>query len=152
MKQNYTFTLLLLFSLNMFAKDIYVAKNGDDSNPGTMESPYLTISKAASVAVAGDIVYIREGTYEETLTPANSGTPGNPIIFQSYPGEKVIISAMEALSGWTQDSGAIYKTTISFNSLGQGNFVVNDQTPLNLARWPNKTSNDPFILNSIRNT
>ncbi len=152
MKKNLFLAIVFLISFNAFAKDIYVAKNGDDSNPGTMESPYLTISMAASVAEAGDVVYIREGTYEETLTPANSGTAGNPIIFQSYPGEKVIISAMEALSGWTQDSGSIYKTTITFNSLGQENFVVNDQTPLNLARWPNKTTDDPFILNSIRNT
>lgn len=152
MKKYTLFALVFLVSYGVFAKDIYVAKDGDDSNQGTLESPYLTISKAASVAVAGDVVYIREGTYEETLTPANSGTAGSPIIFQSYPGEKVIISAMQALSGWTQDSGAIYKTTITFTSLGQNNFVVNDKTPLNLARWPNKTSDDPFILNSIRNT
>ncbi len=137
---------------NAFARDIYVAKDGDDANPGTMESPYLTLGKAASEAVAGDIVYIREGVYEEILSPVNSGTAGSPIIFQSFPGEKVVISAMEALSGWIQDSGSIYKTTISFNSLGQENFVVNDKTPLNLARWPNKTTNNPFVLNSIRNT
>ncbi|WP_299547325.1 right-handed parallel beta-helix repeat-containing protein [Seonamhaeicola sp.] len=144
--------LTLFICLGSYAKDIYVAKNGDDNNDGTIDNPYLTISKAASVAVAGDVVYIREGTYEETLAPANSGTPGNPIIFQSYPGEKVIISAMQALSGWTQDSGSIYKTTIPFTDLGQDNFVVNDKTALNLARWPNKTSDDPFALNSLRNT
>lgn len=150
---NQTFlALFLLVGINAFAKDIYVAKNGNDNNDGSIENPYLTISKAATIAVAGDVVYIREGTYEETLTPTNSGTAGNPIVFQSYPGEKVIISAMEALSGWTQDSGSIYKTTISFSDLGQNNFVVNDKTALNLARWPNKTTDDPFILNSIRNT
>ncbi len=143
---------MMLICFNMFARDIYVAKNGDDTNPGTMESPYLTLSKAASEAVAGDIVYIREGTYEETLAPVNSGEAGNPIIFQAYQDEKVIISAMEALSGWTQDTGSIYKTTVAFNGLGQANFVVNDETPLNLARWPNKTSDDPFVLNTIRNT
>ncbi|MDO6809418.1 right-handed parallel beta-helix repeat-containing protein [Zobellia galactanivorans] len=153
-KQNYLFSFLFLFliSISSFARDIYVAKNGDDTNPGTLESPYLTISKAASEAVAGDIVYIRAGTYEETLTPANSGSPGQPIVFQSYPGEKVIISAMDALSGWTQDSGSIYKTTISFPSLGQENFVMNDATALDLARWPNKTDDDPFALGTIRNT
>ena len=143
---------VLLLNGNIFAKDIYVAKNGDDNNDGTIDSPYLTISKAASVSVAGDVVYIREGIYKETLTPANSGTVGNPIIFQSYPGESVIISAMEALSGWTMDSDSVYKTTIAFNSLGQENFVVNHKTVLNLARWPNKTSDDPFDLNTLRNT
>ncbi|MDV7187352.1 right-handed parallel beta-helix repeat-containing protein [Lutibacter sp. TH_r2] len=137
---------------NVYSKDIYVAKNGNDSNSGTEESPYLTISKAASVAVAGDTVFIKEGTYEETLAPSNSGTAGSPIIFQSFPGDQVIISAMEALSGWTLDSGSIYKTTISFSSLEQENFVMNGESACNLARWPNKTNEDPFQLNSLRNT
>ncbi|SNR31538.1 Por secretion system C-terminal sorting domain-containing protein [Lutibacter agarilyticus] len=144
---------LLFIVLNSFSRNIYVAKDGDDSNPGTEESPYLTISKAASIAQPGDIVFIKEGTYEETLKPANSGTAGSPIIFQSYPGDKVIISAMEALSGWTQDTGSIYKTTIPFNSLEQHNFVMNGETALDLARWPNKTVGvSPFDLNTLRNT
>ncbi|CAM4396310.1 T9SS type A sorting domain-containing protein [Zobellia roscoffensis] len=144
--------VLFLVSISSFSKDIYVAKNGDDTNPGTLDSPYLTISMAASVAVAGDVVFIREGTYQETLNPVNSGSPGQPIIFQSYPGEKVVISAMDALSGWTQDSGSVYKITIPFPSLGQENFVMNDATALDLARWPNKTESDPFALGTIRNT
>ncbi|GAA4230281.1 hypothetical protein GCM10022291_00030 [Postechiella marina] len=143
---------IILLTLNTFAKDIYVAKNGNDSNSGTIESPYLTLSKAASIALPGDIVYIREGTYEETLSPKNSGTAGNPIIYQSYPGEKVIISAMQSLSGWTQDSGSIYKTKITFNSLGDQNFVMVNQTACDLARWPNKTNNNPFDIATIRNT
>ncbi|WP_298370129.1 T9SS type A sorting domain-containing protein [uncultured Lutibacter sp.] len=148
------FLLVAFFMLSsIYSKNIYVAKDGDDSNPGTEELPYLTISKAASIAVAGDVVFIKEGTYEETLKPSNSGTAGSPIIFQSYPGDKVIISAMEALSGWTQDSGSIYKTTIPFNGLGQQNFVMNGETALDLARWPNKTVGDsPFDLNTLRNT
>lgn len=143
---------LILIAIEGFAKDIYVAKNGSDTNPGTEASPYLTISKAAAVAVAGDIVYIKAGTYEETLTPANSGTAGNPIVFQSFPGDKVIITAMQALSGWTLDGGSIYKTTIPFSSLGQDNFVMHGETACDLARWPNKTEKSPFALNTLRNT
>ena len=147
-----TLLMVLFLCFKVYGKDIYVAKDGDDSNPGTMESPYLTIGKAAAEAVAGDIVYIREGTYEEILAPVNSGDPGNPIIFQAYQDEKVIISAMESLSGWTQDSGSIYKTTIPFPSLGQGNFVMHEERALDLARWPNKTSEDPFELGTLRNS
>ena len=147
------FLLVAFFMLSsIYSKNIYVAKDGDDSNPGTEELPYLTISKAASIAVAGDVVFIKKGTYEETLSPSNSGLAGSPIIFQSYPGDQVIISAMEALSGWTQDNGSIYKTTITFASLGQENFVMNGETACVLARWPNKTDEDPFKLNSLRNT
>ncbi|WP_366182554.1 right-handed parallel beta-helix repeat-containing protein [Flavobacterium ovatum] len=143
---------LILVFFNSFAKDIYVSKDGNDANAGTLISPYLTITKAANVAVAGDVVYIRQGTYQEVLKPINSGSVGQPIIFQSYPGEQVILSAMKALSGWTKTTGSIYKTTVPFTVLGQQNFIMNDNTALTLARWPNKTSADPFVLNSIRNT
>ncbi|GAA0719501.1 carbohydrate-binding protein [Aquimarina litoralis] len=143
--------MLFLSHSTAFSRDIYVAMDGDDASNGSIDNPYKTITKAASVAVAGDIVYIREGTYEEILKPSNSGTAGNPIIFTSYPGEKVIISAMESLSGWSNDSGTIYKTTINFDSLGQENFVMNGSTALDLARWPNNIDGEPFTLNSLRN-
>ncbi|WP_298486677.1 T9SS type A sorting domain-containing protein [uncultured Maribacter sp.] len=135
---------------SVFSKDIYVSKNGNDSNPGTLESPYLTISKAASVAVAGDIVYIREGTYEETLSPANSGENGNPITFQGYQEEKVIITTMQALNNWTEEGAGIYKTTVTWD-LNQRNFVMNGTDALDLARWPNNIDSDRFTLNSLRN-
>lgn len=143
--------MLFLSISTAYSRDIYVAMDGDDANNGSIDKPYKTITKAASVAVAGDIVYIREGTYEEILKPSNSGTAGNPIVFTSYPGEKVIISAMQSLSGWSNDSGTIYKTTIDFDSLGQENFVMNESTALDLARWPNNTDGVPFTLNSLRN-
>ena len=144
--------IFLVMGHSVLAQTIFVSKDGNDANDGSESSPYLTISKAASVAVAGDIVSIGAGTYEETLKPANSGTTGNPIIFQAKEGEKVIISAMQSLSGWTQDEGAIYKTTIDFPSLGQENFVMNGDVALDLARWPNNVDGKPFTLNSLRNT
>ena len=137
--------------VSIYGRNIYVSKTGNDSNSGELNTPYLTITKAASEAMPGDIIYIRAGTYEETLTPTRSGTAGSPIIFQSYPGEKVVISAMESLSGWTQDNGAIYKTIVPFTSLGQENFVMYNDTALDLARWPNNEDGLPFTLNSKRN-
>ena len=144
---------ILLFNFMfgfMQAKDIYVAKNGKDTNNGTLASPYLTISKAANIAIAGDVVIIREGTYWETVTPKNSGTTGNPIVFKSYQNEKVIVSAMEILNNWTDDGNGIWKTTVDWN-LDQRNFVVHGSTALDLARWPNNTDGDRYTLNSLRN-
>ena len=129
----------------------FVSKSGDDANHGSQEKPFLTISKAASVAKAGDVVTIHEGTYEETLVPVNSGTHDKPIIFKGADGEKVIITAMQSVNGWMHDEGSIYKTTIDW-SLGQNNFIMNGEEACQLARWPNKTSKDPFVLNSLRNT
>lgn len=149
-KQFLSVLCILCVTSLVFAKDIYVAKNGNDNNAGTLEAPYLTISKAAQVAVAGDHVYIREGNYEETLRPANSGTAGNPITFQSYQNEKVVITAMQALSGFTSDGGNVYKKTVDWD-LDQRNFVMQGQTAMDLARWPNNTDGDRFTLNSLRN-
>ena len=46
-------------------KDIYVAKSGNNNNTGTELQPYLTISKAAQVAVSGDVVIVKQGIYRE---------------------------------------------------------------------------------------
>lgn len=51
----------------------YVAKNGNDNNPGTEVEPWLTIKKAANTLVAGETVYVRAGTYKEQVTVKNSG-------------------------------------------------------------------------------
>lgn len=56
-------------------------QNASDSNPGTEEAPFATIQAAADVATPGTEVRIRDGIYRETVTPANSGTEEEPIVF-----------------------------------------------------------------------
>lgn len=58
------FPLIFLVNLS-YGKIYYVAKNGNDSNPGTESQPWRTIQKAAETLVAGDTVYIKAGTYNE---------------------------------------------------------------------------------------
>lgn len=41
----------------------YVAPNGNDANPGTIGSPFETITQAQSAASSGETVYLRGGTY-----------------------------------------------------------------------------------------
>ncbi|MFK8164761.1 MAG: right-handed parallel beta-helix repeat-containing protein [Lewinella sp.] len=145
--------LTVLFSLLLFplsATEFHVAKTGSDENEGTAEAPFLTISKAAAIVVAGDVVVIHEGTYEETLRPTNSGTDGNPITFRSFGEDRVVLTAMQALNGFTLDEGDIYKVTVNWD-LDQENFVMNGATAMDLARWPDNTDGNPFTLNSLRN-
>lgn len=61
----------------------YVSKSGSDSNPGSIGSPWLTVDKGADTAVAGDIVRVQAGNYNETVTPAHNGSSGagNTITF-----------------------------------------------------------------------
>jgi molybdopterin biosynthesis enzyme len=53
----------------------FVAMDGNDSSVGSREQPWQTISKANQELRPGDTVYIREGTYNEFIAPANSGQP-----------------------------------------------------------------------------
>lgn len=140
---------MLLITQLSHARDIYVSKKGKDTNSGSLLSPFLTIKKASSVAQAGDVIIIAAGTYEEIIRPAKSGRAGAPIVYTSKPGEKVIITAMQALSGWQKDKGSIYKTKVNWD-LDQENFILNGNTAMDLARWPNNIDGDPFTLNSKR--
>ncbi|RAP75157.1 hypothetical protein DL346_17395 [Paenibacillus montanisoli] len=126
-------------SVNAAGNTYYVDVAGSDSNNGTsLSMPFQTIQKAADTAQAGDTVYIRGGTYRETVTPANSGSAGSPITYQNYDGETVIVSGNDIVSGWTVDSGNIYKASMNW-SLGAGNQIFVDGAMMDEARWPNQT-------------
>lgn len=92
-----TFFILIIFFLTSlgYSKPIYVATTGSDSAPndGTIGKPYLTINKAAEVAVAGDIVIVKPGIYKPLtiIRVTNSGTPSAPIIFRSEVKDGAII-------------------------------------------------------------
>lgn len=58
--------LTVLFCLLMAvtqATTYYMATTGNDNNAGSMEAPFATLAKAYTTAVAGDVIYIRGGTY-----------------------------------------------------------------------------------------
>lgn len=65
----------------------YVAKTGNNANPGTLASPWLTVDyawSAGSGVVAGDTIKIGPGTYREDMNWAVSGTSGNKITCEAY--------------------------------------------------------------------
>ena len=107
--------VLALLAKPAEATDYYVSPTGSNSNSGTsLSGAFLTIQAAASMAQAGDNVYVRGGTYRETVTVANSGTAVAPITFQPYNNEQVTITGLDVLgsSGWTTYSGSTYQKTI----------------------------------------
>jgi hypothetical protein len=63
------------------SKIIYVAKNGNDSNDGTLNNPFLTIKQAMTAAAAGGFsVHVSPGTYTEVnpiTIPANVALMGD---------------------------------------------------------------------------
>jgi hypothetical protein len=91
--------LLFAFSPVGFAADYYVASSGNDANPGSDALPWRTIGKAAATLVAGDTVYIRNGTYAEQLSPRNSGVAGAYITYTAYPGHTPTIDGATVVLG-----------------------------------------------------
>src|SRR5688572_25242822 len=69
--------VLLLGQISL-AATFYVATTGSDSNPGTESQPFRTIKKGVSVLSAGSTLYIKSGTYPESILsweiPAIAGT------------------------------------------------------------------------------
>ena len=117
----------------------FVATGGSNTNPGTLAAPFRSIQKAASVARPGDMVYVRAGTYRETVRPMRSGTASAPITFQPYNNEVVTISGADVVSDWSRHTGSVYKTRQSWD-LGLGNNqVFLDGKMMIEARWPNTT-------------
>lgn len=82
----------------------YVAPDGNDANPGTIELPFATVGRAQTEVAAGSTVYFRGGTYEVDLLEVDeyssvfarvflmnkSGTEESPIRYWAYRGEKPI--------------------------------------------------------------
>jgi hypothetical protein len=73
----------------------YVATDGDDGNPGTIERPWHTLAKAAEMAAPGDTVFLRQGTFPGSVRFGRSGEEGRPITFRNYPGEAVAVQATD---------------------------------------------------------
>ncbi len=69
----------------------YLAPTGNDSAAGTYAAPWKTITAAAAKMVAGDVAYLRGGTYSGQAQISVSGTATAPITFTAFPGENPIL-------------------------------------------------------------
>jgi len=129
---------------------LYVdAMKGSDSNSGTVDAPFLTISKAVMAARAsgpGVTIVLREGVFylndTLSLTVQDSG-----LTFQNYPSEEVTISGGKVIKpNWqpvdTDSSKNIYKADLSDQGITEMlGFRVDGMRAIR-ARYPNA---DPEI-------
>ncbi|MDY4976326.1 MAG: S-layer homology domain-containing protein [Clostridia bacterium] len=126
-------------------ENLYVAVDGDDSNPGTKDQPLATLEGARDTLrrwkeegkypVGGATVYLRGGTYHLsstfTLTEQDSGTQGAPVVYRPYGDEKVVISggAETTLSQFSPVSGEMKE---KLKAGAKDKVVVADLADLNL--------------------
>lgn len=90
----------------------YVAPDGDDGNPGTLERPFATLTRARdavrqhiAAGLTDDVtVLLRGGTYrlEKTVVFGleDSGTDQHAITYAAYPGERPVLSSGVPITDW----------------------------------------------------
>ncbi|TDC78801.1 right-handed parallel beta-helix repeat-containing protein [Streptomyces hainanensis] len=75
------------------ATALYVSPGGDDGNAGTLAAPLRTVQRAVDLAVAGDTIYLRAGTYAPStnIQLNKNGTASAPLTLTTYNGERAVI-------------------------------------------------------------
>jgi len=114
----------------------FVSPDGSDDAAGTVDAPFQTLAKARDVvrsvnaAMTDDIhVYLRGGIHRLSATvtfgPADSGMNGHRVRYEAYPGETPIVSGSVPVTGFTPDSGGVYKAPLARTGKLR-NLYVND--------------------------
>lgn len=122
----------------------YVAPNGDDAQPGSVNKPLRTVQRCANLADPGDRCVLRAGTYRETLRPPRSGTTQAAITFEAFSGEAATISGADPVQGWTRVAprSKVYQATVTLplpapsDAAFGANQVFERSRMLPQAAWP----------------
>ncbi len=96
---NFAVFFFTFLSNAVHATTYYVSTTGNNSNPGTSSQPFRTIEKGVRSISAGDTLYVKSGTYSESIrhwqVPIPNGTSwNNPIMIAANPGDTVIIKPL----------------------------------------------------------
>ncbi len=133
---------------------LYVAPDGSDNNPGSMEKPFATIAKARDAAramIKGKypiIVVLRGGTYYLTepvvFRPEDSGTKDGPIVYVARKGETPIISGGARLDlKWEPYKDGIMQAKVPDGTAFDQLFIDGAKQPL--ARYPSYDPNAKYF-------
>jgi Right handed beta helix region len=109
-----TAVILILACYAGLAGTLFVAANGDDTNPGTEERPFRSLERARDeirrikasgpLPVGGITVELRGGVYELArpleLTDRDSGTDNAPVVYRARQGEVAKIVCGRTVTGW----------------------------------------------------
>jgi len=117
-----------LLTLPAHGSELYVALTGSDANPGTINRPFRTISRAANAAAPGSHINVRGGRYFEVVKINSSGSPNRPILVQPYKDEKVTIDGSQSAA----DTDLIQ---ISANYIIFRRFEVANATRTGICAW-----------------
>ncbi len=91
-----------------FSRTYYVAQKDPaaaDTNPGTRDEPFKTISRSAEILQPGERVVVGEGIYREHVRIPSGGTgPTRMISYEAAPGSRVIVRGSDVFrEKWTRE-------------------------------------------------
>jgi hypothetical protein len=88
----------------------FVSPTGNDSNPGSLASPFLTITKGLNTITTSGTLYLRDGTYAQPtkLSLTRIGLTNGAIRLWAYPGETPVINSTGNSSDGIAISGRSY--------------------------------------------
>ncbi len=132
-------TLMIISTYELGAEEHHVSKNGNNQNPGSVSAPFKSISAAARIARAGDMITVHQGIYRERINPVNGGSSDlNRIVYQAAAGEKVVIKGSEEIKEWKKVEGSVWKVVIPNSFFGD----YNPYADLLTGDWLNKKGID----------
>lgn len=128
--------LALLSASRGSAATFYVSDlSGDDSGTAaeaqSVDTPWKTIQRAATMMEMGDTCVIRAGTYRETVMPKDGQR------FEAYRNEAPLITGCDVATGWTPHSGPIHKARLEQKVFD----VFVDGESMDKARYPDEDGN-----------
>ncbi|MGB2809693.1 MAG: carbohydrate-binding protein [Sedimentisphaerales bacterium] len=119
MKKNVIIVLLTVAVSVATAREYHVSVSGNDMHKGTAAKPLRTISAAARLAQPGDLITVHEGVYRERINPLRGGKSDNKrIVYQTAPGEKVLIKGSEVIKEWQKVQNDTWEVSIPNSFFG----------------------------------
>ena len=178
MKKLYILLLVILSPIILLGKNIYVSIQGNDSNNGSLEFPFKTIERAIKELNKNNenTIYLREGEYQLNnsielqnlknlsilafqnekvritgcikINKDSIKKPKGNIIKQFNKKTRTKIRYIDCNHLGIKLSGLI-KKGFGHNSGPSWNELFINDTPLNVAKWPN---NGMILIDSVINT
>ncbi len=109
------------------AATYYIAPNGNDAGPGTIDQPWLTVQVSVPRLVAGDTLCFRQGTHT-FVGPVEIPTGASwdrPVALRTHPGETVLFKRADPARAARFDASSTSKYIIIegafvFDGVGPG--------------------------------
>lgn len=146
----YLISLTSFVSTQALAQTKYhVDPSGSDWNPGTIGSPWKTVSNANYQATAGDTIFINAGTYNEKLDLKVSGNSSGSIVFIGDSINKPVLDGTGLTPSGREGLISINtKSYLVFQNLEIANFSSNsNNTPVGI--YIDGFSNNILVKNCV---